>query len=66
MLYDDTGLTLNDSYTGLQYMDWTPRWSFDGKDMVAAVRAGYRGSVSAHDANRLLIANVSGYQQHCQ
>ena len=64
VLYDDTGLALNDSfiYTGLQYIDW----SFDGKDMVAAVRAGYRGSVSAHDANRLLIANVSGYQQRCQ
>eukprot|EP00045_Choanoeca_perplexa_P016044 m.211633 g.211633 ORF g.211633 m.211633 type:complete len:403 (-) comp17151_c0_seq13:2774-3982(-) len=63
VLYDDTGLAMNDSfiYTGLQYIDW----SFDGNDIVAAVRSAYRGAVSAHDANRLLIANVSNYQQRC-
>eukprot|EP00730_Choanoeca_flexa_P015376 TRINITY_DN7050_c0_g1_i1.p1 TRINITY_DN7050_c0_g1~~TRINITY_DN7050_c0_g1_i1.p1 ORF type:complete len:404 (+),score=64.98 TRINITY_DN7050_c0_g1_i1:2-1213(+) len=63
VLYDDTGLALNDSfvYTGLQYIDW----SFDGADIVAAVRAAYRGAVTFHDANRLLLANITNYQQRC-
>jgi hypothetical protein len=47
---DDTGLTAEDSarYTGLHYVDWV----YDGNDILYAIRAGYRGSNSFHNANR--------------
>jgi len=63
ILYDDTGFQPADSVhqTGLQYIDF----EFDGADIVAAVRAGYRGSVTYHDANRLLIKRVLGYASQC-
>lgn len=64
VMADDSGLAFNDSvrYTGLQYIDF----AFDGADLVAAVRAGYRGSTTYHDANRLLIARITGYAKRCQ
>jgi hypothetical protein len=33
--------------------------------LIAVCGAGYRGSVTFHDANRLLIARVSNYVQRC-
>lgn len=64
VLYDDTGLARDDSlrYTGLQYIDFI----FEGDDIIAAVRAGYRGATTYHDANRLLLANVSGFAARCE
>ena len=44
-----------------QYLDW----EFAGPDIVAAVRAGYNGSVTYHDASRLLVATVQGYADLC-
>eukprot|EP00054_Salpingoeca_dolichothecata_P013031 m.72499 g.72499 ORF g.72499 m.72499 type:complete len:408 (+) comp20259_c0_seq3:59-1282(+) len=60
VLHDDTGLQVNDSlrYTGLQYIDFR----FSGDDIIAAVRSGYRGSTSYHDANRLLIVKVDDFK----
>lgn len=59
VLWDDTGYDWNTSVamTGFQYADWR----FDGGDIVAAVRAGYRGSHTLHDASRLLFTRVEGY-----
>lgn len=63
VLYDDTGFDFADSvrYTGLQYVDWF----FNGTSLVAAVRAGYRGSVSYHNANRLVLTRVDDYATAC-
>jgi hypothetical protein len=57
-------LSVSDSlqHTGLQYVDWV----YDGDDLVAAVRAGYRGAVTYHDANRLLVTRVTAFAQLCE
>lgn len=46
---------------GLQYIDWR----FVGSDIVAAVRAGYNGSTTYHDANQLLITRIDNYSGIC-
>jgi len=63
VLYDDTGFSPSDSvaHTGLQYIDFR----FDGDDILMAIRAGYRGSVSFHDANRLLVKRLTDYRSMC-
>lgn len=63
VLHDDTGLALNDSlkYTGLQYIDFI----IEEPHMYAAVRSSYRGATTYHDANRLLIANISNFRDRC-
>jgi len=62
--FDDTNLSVADSLrlVGLQYVDWV----FDGDNLVAAVRAGYRGAVTYHDANRLLLTTVTDFAQLCE
>ena len=48
-------------YTGFHYVDWV----FDGDDIVFAVRAGYRGSNTYHNANRLAVKRLSNYAGAC-
>ena len=61
VLNDDTGLTSLDSarYTGFHYVDWI----FDGPDILMAIRTGYRGADSFHNANRLTTYRLSNYSQ---
>ena len=47
--------------TGLQYVDFR----FHGEDIIGAVRAGYNGSVSFHNANRLLAIRVQNHRDLC-
>jgi hypothetical protein len=63
LLADDTGVPryLSELQTGFQYVDW----QFDGPggaDIVAVVRAGYRGANCYHNANRLLYKIVPGWR----
>ena len=64
LLGDDTGLSSVDSarYTGFHYVDWI----FDGIDIVYAVRTGYRGSNTYHNANRLTTKRLASYAQACE
>ena len=64
VMWDDTGLGVTDSiaHTGLQYIDW--RFA-NRSTIVAAVRAGYNGSTTYHDANRLLLTKVDDYDSLC-
>ena len=48
-------------YTGFHYVDWV----YDGGDIVYAVRAGYRGSNTYHNANRLAVKRLSDYAGAC-
>jgi hypothetical protein len=59
VLMDDTGLSSVDSarYTGFHYVDWV----FDGPDILYAIRTGYRGSNSYHNANRMTVKRVANY-----
>jgi hypothetical protein len=63
VMWDDLGLGVAESIrqTGLQYIDWR----FDGPDIVAAVRAGYNGSTTYHDASRLLLSTIRDYRGMC-
>lgn len=63
VMYDDTGFDDDTSvgHTGFQYVDFR----FDGNDLVTAVRAGYRGSVTYHDANRLLSQRITSFASLC-
>ncbi|KAK3283594.1 hypothetical protein CYMTET_8717 [Cymbomonas tetramitiformis] len=56
LLHDDTGFDWTDSlrFTGFQYVDW----QFDGLDIIAAVRSGYRGANSFHNANRVTFLRI--------
>ena len=60
LLVDDTGLSTIDSarYTGFHYVDWV----FDGPDILYAVRTGYRGANSFHNANRMTVKRVANYR----
>ena len=64
VLADDTGFDPIDSarFTGFHYVDWV----FDGGDIVAAVRTGYRGSNTYHNANRMTSIRVTGFRSRCQ
>lgn len=64
LLVDDTGfLSAADSarFTGFHYVDWI----FDGADIVYAIRTGYRGANSYHNANRLTTKRLSDYAGTC-
>eukprot|EP00047_Mylnosiga_fluctuans_P005687 m.242067 g.242067 ORF g.242067 m.242067 type:complete len:439 (+) comp13960_c0_seq1:1-1317(+) len=45
--------------TGFQYVDW----QFDGDDIIAAVRAAYRGADCYHNSNRILFQRLVRWQQ---
>ncbi|UJR16662.1 hypothetical protein I4U23_003562 [Adineta vaga] len=78
LLYDDTGLTVNDSlrYTGFHYVDWQfdrlssfdnksscSQWNCDGgPDMIYLVRTGYRGANSYHNSNRITYKTLPNYR----
>ena len=63
LLADDTGLSFADSarYTGFHYVSWV----FRGADMLYAVRTGYRGSDTYHNANRVTYKVVEGFAARC-
>jgi hypothetical protein len=62
VLMDDTGFSSVDSarYTGFHYVDWV----FEGVDILMAIRTGYRGANSFHNANRLTTLRVVNYSRH--
>lgn len=61
LMTDDSGQPswMSQLMTGFQYVDW----QFDGKDLIAAVRAGYRGSQCYHNSNRLLFQRVVDWRR---
>lgn len=60
ILWDDTGVPkfVSEMGTGFQYASF----AFDGGDIISAVRAGYRGSVNYHNANRNLFKRVPDWR----
>jgi hypothetical protein len=56
VMTDDTGSPewMSQLMTGFQYVDW----QFQGNDIIAAVRAGYRGSQCYHNSNRILFQRI--------
>lgn len=63
LLADDTGVPsyVSEVFTGFQYADW----QFDGDggvDLLANVRAGYRGSNNYHNSNRHLLLRVPNWR----
>jgi len=60
VLADDTGQPayMSELQTGFQYADF----QFDGDDLLAAVRAGYRGANNYHNSNRHLLKIVSNWR----
>ena len=63
LLADDTGVPgyVSEIYTGFHYADW----QFDGNqtgDLLAAVRAGYRGANNYHNSNRHLLLRVPSWR----
>jgi hypothetical protein len=60
VLHDDTGVPAwaSELFTGLQYVDW----QFDGGDLIALVRAAYRGANAYHNSNRVLFTRVAGWR----
>lgn len=66
LLSDDTGFTIEDSarFTGFQYVDWV----FDVRqreNIHYAVRTGYRGANTYHNANRLTVNTVENVTHLC-
>ena len=61
LLVDDTGFAPADSarFTGFHYVDWI----FDGADILYAIRTGYRGSNTYHNANRMTVKRVKNYSR---
>ena len=47
------------AYTGFHYVDWI----FDGDDILYAVRTGYRGSNSYHNANRMTVKRIKDFRK---
>lgn len=62
VLWDDTGVPayISTLGTGFQYVSW--QFDEPAGDLIAAVRAGYRGSNNYHNANRLLFKRVPGWR----
>lgn len=60
VMSDDTGLAewQRQLLTGFQYVDW----QFDGADLIAVVRAGYRGAECYHNSNRELFQRLVGWR----
>jgi hypothetical protein len=63
LLTDDTGIAgdadASAAYTGFHYVDWI----FDGDDILYAVRTGYRGSNSYHNANRMTVKRIRDFRK---
>ena len=59
LLIDDSGFTTVDSarFTGFHYVDWI----FDGDDILYAIRTGYRGANTYHNANRMTVKRLANY-----
>jgi hypothetical protein len=47
---------------GFHYVDWV----FDGADIVYAIRTGYKGANSYHNANRLTTKRLVRYADACR
>ena len=73
LLYDDTGLSANDSlrYTGFHYVDWQfdsnrsscIEWNCDGgPNMIYLIRTSYRGANSYHNSNRITFKQLINYR----
>lgn len=64
LLEDDTGLAPADSvkYTGFHYVDW----QYDGENIIYAIRTGYRGANSYHNANRITFKVLYDYRNEAQ
>ena len=60
VLADDTGTPdyMSELQTGFQYADFV----FDGADIIASVRAGYRGANNYHNANRHLLKIIPNWR----
>jgi hypothetical protein len=78
LLYDDTGLTVNDSlrYTGFHFIDWQfdgmpisdqascIEWNCDGgSDIIYVIRTAYRGANSYHNSNRITYKTLKNYRE---
>ncbi len=78
LLYDDTGLQVNDSlrYTGFHFVDWQfdrsatsnqascIEWNCDGgPDIIYVIRTAYRGANSFHNSNRITYKVLKNYRQ---
>ncbi len=63
VMADDTGLApaASAEYTGFQY----PDWRFDGRDVVALIRAAYRGAPCAGCSNRVTSIRIVDYAGVC-
>jgi hypothetical protein len=66
LLSDDTGFNIEDSarFTGFQYVDWV----FDRQERNTihyAVRTGYRGANTFHNANRLTVNTIEDISSVC-
>ena len=59
LLIDDSGFTTVDSarFTGFHCVDWI----FDGDDILYAIRTGYRGANTYHNANRMTVEHGSEF-----
>ena len=82
LLYDDTGLSAEDSirYTGFQYVDWQfdrltsftnqsscIEWNCDGgPDLIYSIRTSYRGANTFHNSNRITYKNLINYRRLLQ
>jgi hypothetical protein len=62
LLSDDTGIPAwsSELFTGFQYVDWL----FSGADILAVIRAGYRGANAYHNSNRILFSRVKNWALH--
>jgi hypothetical protein len=62
LMTDDSALPswLSELLTGFQYVDW----QFDGNDIIAAVRASYRGAQTYHNSNRILFQRLVNWRDY--
>jgi hypothetical protein len=62
LMTDDSALPswLSELLTGFQYVDW----QFDGNDIIAAVRASYRGAQTYHNSNRILFQRLVNWREY--
>jgi hypothetical protein len=79
LLYDDTGLSEEDSirYTGFHYVDCKfdrltsfqnqsscIEWNCDGgSDLIYIIRTAYRGANTFHNSNRITYKHLTNYRQ---
>ncbi len=63
ILEDDTGFQpwSSELFTGFQYVDWQFDGG-DGDDLIASVRAAYRGANAYHNSNRHLFVRVNDWR----